>query len=62
MNQGKMMPYTKAVAIVGNASRKGWLAKLLKRNKKWYDVKRFDNIEDAMKWFEDLRVSELAVA
>lgn len=62
-HKGKMLAYTKAVAIVGSEKNRGnFFAKLFKRSHFWYDVKKFKSEEDAMKWFDYLRKNEPAVA
>ena len=62
LHKGKMMPYTKAVAILGDIKSRGLLHKLLGRSKTWYEVRKFGSAEEAHQWFAELRKNEKIVA
>ena len=62
LHKGTMIPFTKAVAILGDLKGRGIIHKLLGRSKTWYEVKKFKSMDQAMNWFSILKQSEKDVA
>lgn len=58
LHEGKMMPFTKAVAIVGEIKSRGLMHKIFGKSKSWYDVKKCGSIKEAEQWFNELRKME----
>ena len=55
INKGKMIPFTKGIAIISSQKR-SFFDKLFSRTRKTlYPVKEFDSVERAMSWIETLK-------
>ena len=56
IHKGKMIPYTKAIAIVTN-HKSSIIEKLFSGNSKTlYPTKEFSSLDEAQKWFDSLRI------
>lgn len=58
LHKGSMLPFTHAVAIVGEIKSRGLVHKILGRSNTFYEVKKFKTHEEAHAWFNELRSSQ----
>jgi hypothetical protein len=56
--KGRMIPYTKGIAIIDGPNKRSFLSKLFSKNKTWYPFKEVESVEEANSWFEELRKME----
>lgn len=55
LKDGKMIPYTNALAIIANPSRFGFIKKFFSKKQSFYPIKEVSSINEAQQWFDTIK-------
>ncbi|UKN00268.1 hypothetical protein K6119_11035 [Paracrocinitomix mangrovi] len=55
LRDGKMIPYTNALAIISNPSKFGFLKRFFSKKQSFYPIKEVHSREEAQMWFDTLK-------
>jgi hypothetical protein len=54
-SKGRMIPYTKGIAIVAPPKKSTLLSKVFNKSKTWYPTKECQTLEEAHEWIKEMR-------